>query len=41
MAAERMGAGDQTEAIGEGLSAIVYALLEVAAAIREHTAARQ
>lgn len=30
-----------TPAIGEGLSAIAYALLEVADAIREQTAARQ
>lgn len=30
---------DQTTAIGAGLSAIAYALLDVAAAIREHTSA--
>lgn len=31
----------QTDAIGEGLSAIAYALLDVAAAIREHTSSRE
>ncbi|MET7843652.1 hypothetical protein ABZT45_34625 [Streptomyces sp. NPDC005356] len=30
----------QTEAIGEGLAAIAYALLDVAHAIRENTEAR-
>ncbi|MFE7246086.1 MULTISPECIES: hypothetical protein [unclassified Streptomyces] len=40
-AAERTGAEEQTDAIGEGLSAIAYALLDVAAAIRENTEARQ
>jgi len=30
----------QTPAIGEGLAAIAYALLDVAAAIRENTEAR-
>ncbi|MFE7358533.1 hypothetical protein ACFU8Q_36900 [Streptomyces sp. NPDC057543] len=32
---------EQTPAIGEGLAAIAYALLDVAAAIRENTEARQ
>uniref|UniRef100_A0AAU3H3K5 Uncharacterized protein n=1 Tax=Streptomyces sp. NBC_01401 TaxID=2903854 RepID=A0AAU3H3K5_9ACTN len=36
-AAEHSGEDKQTDAIGEGLSAIAYALLDVAAAIREHT----
>ncbi|WP_432004563.1 hypothetical protein [Streptomyces parvus] len=40
-AAENTGADSQTDAIGEGLSAIAYALLDVAAAIRENTEARQ
>ncbi|MFB8273481.1 hypothetical protein ACFC96_43830 [Streptomyces sp. NPDC055955] len=38
---ERWGEDKQTEAIGEGLSAIAYALLDVAHAIRENTEARQ
>ncbi|WP_159025188.1 hypothetical protein [Streptomyces sp. MUSC 125] len=32
---------EQTAAIGEGLAAIAYALLDVAMAIRENTEARQ
>ncbi|MFF8619113.1 hypothetical protein [Streptomyces sp. NPDC015350] len=32
---------ERTPAIGEGLAAIAYALLDVAAAIRENTEARQ
>ncbi|MFJ2922848.1 hypothetical protein [Streptomyces sp. NPDC087307] len=40
-AAEQTGGDKQTDAIGEGLSAIAYALLDVAAAIREQTEARQ
>jgi hypothetical protein len=39
-AAERQGAEAQTDAIGEGLAAVAYALLEVATAIRENTEAR-
>jgi hypothetical protein len=31
---------EQTEAIGKGLAAVAYALLDVAAAIREDTRAR-
>lgn len=31
----------QTRAIGEGLAAVAYALLDVASAIREHTEARE
>nr|AFH75158.1 hypothetical protein pCQ4.33 [Streptomyces sp. W75] len=31
----------QTDAMGEGLAAVAYALLDVAAAIRESTEARQ
>lgn len=34
-AAERYGEDKQTDAIGEGLAAVAYALLEVAAAIRD------
>ncbi|WP_159014101.1 MULTISPECIES: hypothetical protein [Streptomyces] len=40
-AASRTGDEDRTDAIGEGLAAIAYALLDVAAAIRENTEARQ
>lgn len=40
-AADRSGDDQQTSAIGLGLSAVAYALLEVAAAIRENTEARQ
>ena len=32
---------EQTAAIGEGLAAIAYALLEVAAAIRDRTASQE
>lgn len=39
-AAGRQGE-EQTDAIGEGLAAIAYALLDVAAAIRENTEARK
>jgi hypothetical protein len=39
-AAEQQGEDKQTDAIGEGLAAVAYALLEVAAAVRENTAAR-
>ncbi|MDX3429482.1 hypothetical protein PV664_11090 [Streptomyces sp. ME01-18a] len=39
-AAARQGE-EQTDAIGEGLAAIAYALLDVAAAIRENTEARR
>ncbi|NEA83035.1 hypothetical protein G3I30_29240 [Actinospica acidiphila] len=39
-AASRQGE-EQTDAIGEGLAAIAYALLEVASAIRENTEARR
>ncbi len=39
-AAGRQGE-EQTDAIGEGLSAVAYALLDVASAIREHTEAQQ
>ncbi|MEV5320330.1 hypothetical protein AB0K92_22210 [Streptomyces sp. NPDC052687] len=35
------GPDEQTAAIGEGLAAIAYALLDVAAAIRENTEARE
>nr|WSS73689.1 hypothetical protein OG491_36310 [Streptomyces sp. NBC_01175] len=38
-AAGREGEEKQTDAIGEGLAAVAYALLDVAAAIREHTTA--
>lgn len=41
MAAGHQGEETQTEAIGEGLAAVAYALLDVAAAIRESTEARQ
>jgi hypothetical protein len=34
------GEESQTDAIGEGLAAVAYALLEVATAIRENTEAR-
>ncbi|MFC9931708.1 hypothetical protein [Streptomyces sp. NPDC127190] len=40
-AAGRQGDEDRTDAIGEGLAAVAYALLEVAAAIRENTEAQQ
>jgi hypothetical protein len=40
-ASERQGEDKQTDAIGEGLAAIAYALLDVAAAIRENTESRQ
>lgn len=40
-AARRWGEDKQTEALGEGLAAIAYALLDVAAAIRENTEARE
>lgn len=35
-AADRTGPDELTGAIGEGLSAVAYALLEVAQAIRDH-----
>lgn len=35
----RRGEEEQTAAVGEGLAAIAYALLDIAAAIREHTGA--
>lgn len=41
MAAMREGKEKQTDAIGEGLAAVAYALLDVASAIREHTEATQ
>jgi hypothetical protein len=37
----RQGEEHQTDAIGEGLAAVAYALLEVAAAIREHSERRR
>lgn len=40
-AAVQEGEDQQTAAIGEGLAAIAYALLDVAHAIRESTEARQ
>ncbi|WP_331764356.1 hypothetical protein [Streptomyces sp. NBC_01506] len=40
-AAERHSDGEKVDAIGEGLAAIAYALLEVASAIRENTEARR
>lgn len=40
-AAGREGEAKQTDAIGEGLAAVAYALLDVAAAVRENTEARQ
>ncbi|WP_306324128.1 MULTISPECIES: hypothetical protein [unclassified Streptomyces] len=40
-ASARWGDEKQTEAIGEGMAAIAYALLDVAHAIRENTAARR
>jgi hypothetical protein len=40
-AAARTGDEDRTDAIGEGLAAVAYALLDVAAAIRENSEARQ
>jgi hypothetical protein len=39
-AAGRQGEEKRTDAIGEGLAAIAYALLEVAGAIRENTEAQ-
>jgi hypothetical protein len=41
LAAGRWGEDKQVEATGEGLAAIAYALLEVASAIRDHTAAQE
>jgi hypothetical protein len=41
LAAERWGEDKQVEALGEGLAAIAYALLEVASAIRDHTASQE
>ncbi|MFE4626954.1 hypothetical protein [Streptomyces mirabilis] len=38
-AAAHQGEENQTDAIGEGLAAVAYALLDVAAAIRENTEA--
>jgi hypothetical protein len=38
-AAGREGKEKQTDAIGEGLAGVAYALLDVATAIREHTEA--
>ncbi|MFB7429038.1 hypothetical protein ACFC0K_37765 [Streptomyces hydrogenans] len=40
-ATEMFGEENQVTAIGEGLGAIAYALLEVASAIRESTEARR
>ncbi|MFF7130472.1 hypothetical protein [Streptomyces sp. NPDC008240] len=40
LAAGRQGEDKQTDAIGEGLAAIAYALLDIAATIRENTEAR-
>ncbi|MGW4808085.1 hypothetical protein [Kitasatospora sp. NPDC004272] len=37
----RQGEEKQTDAIGEGLAAVAFALLDVAAAIREQTEAQQ
>ncbi|ATL88783.1 hypothetical protein SMALA_8637 (plasmid) [Streptomyces malaysiensis subsp. malaysiensis] len=39
-ASGRQGRESQTDAIGEGLAAVAYALLEVALAIRESTETR-
>lgn len=39
-AASQRGEENQTDAIGEGLAAVAYALLEVAQAIRDDTEAR-
>ncbi|WRZ96431.1 hypothetical protein OHB54_46645 (plasmid) [Streptomyces sp. NBC_01007] len=39
-ATDRTGPDSLTDAVGEGLAAVAYALLEVAAAIRENTEAR-
>ncbi|MFF3451222.1 hypothetical protein ACFYXJ_29215 [Streptomyces sp. NPDC002667] len=41
LAAARWGEDKQVEALGEGLSAIAFALLEVASAIRDHTASQE
>ncbi|MGW4808752.1 hypothetical protein [Kitasatospora sp. NPDC004272] len=40
-AAGRFGEDKQTDAIGEGLAAVAYALLDVASAIRELAAAQE
>ncbi|MEC4019382.1 hypothetical protein [Streptomyces sp. H27-D2] len=40
-AANFQGEGKLTDAVGEGLAAVTHALLEVADAIRENTAAQQ
>ncbi|MER7108801.1 hypothetical protein [Streptomyces sp. NPDC000229] len=40
-AAGREGEEKQTDVIGEGLAAVAYALLDVAAAVRENTEARE
>ncbi|MET8102964.1 hypothetical protein ABZV29_42195 [Streptomyces sp. NPDC005236] len=40
LATDRTGPDSLTDAVGEGLAAVAYALLEVAAAIRENTEAR-
>ncbi|WP_190093509.1 hypothetical protein [Streptomyces melanogenes] len=40
-AAGRWGEDKVTETLGEGLSAIAFALLDVAQAIREHTEAQK
>ncbi|MFD9302208.1 hypothetical protein ACFWCB_05865 [Streptomyces sp. NPDC060048] len=40
LAIEHRSEEELPQAVGEGLSAIAYALLEVAAAIRENTEAR-
>lgn len=39
-AAGQQGPDAQTDAIGEGLAAVAYALLDVASAIREHAEAQ-
>jgi hypothetical protein len=41
LATGRWGEDKQAEASGEGLAAIAYALLEVASAIRDHTASQE
>lgn len=40
-AAVRQGEEEQTAALGQGPAAVAYALLEVAAAIRDHTASQE
>ncbi|MGO4635018.1 hypothetical protein AB4225_29435 [Streptomyces sp. 2RAF24] len=40
-ATNKYGAENQVEAIGEGLGAVAYALLEIASAIRENTEVRR